>query len=549
MLRTTYSVLLALAALARGVSAAAQTSSTDEGVEATAPVVLDGYTLFQVRGARSYPAERRAGEIADRIARVAADRSVPVDSLIVRETPVASLVVAEDRLLLGVLDADAELEGINRQVVAEAFRRRIGEAIRQFRHEREPQVLWNGAARALAATVALAIVLWLGVRARRRIYALLERRYRRRLHDLQVSSIPLVRAEQLWRMTNRMFTASTVLLAATAWYLYLQYVLVLFPWTRALGYGLTAMLLRPVSTIAAGILHYVPNLIFLVVLAIAIRWLLAFVHVIFRQLGDGSLTMAGFDPEWAVPTERLARLLVFGFALVVAYPYIPGSGSEAFKGLSIMFGVLFSIGSSSVIGNLVAGQSLAYRRAFRVGDRIRVGEYVGEVTKTSLLTTFVRSAKNEQIVIPNSVVLNTEVINFSTLARAGGVIVHTSVGIGYETPWRQVEAMLLEAAARTPGLLQDPKPFVLQRGLGDFAVTYEINAYTGDALAMLRLTSELHRNILDIFNEYGVQIMTPAYEGDPEQPKVVPREQWFTAPARSTDVPVSAVTPGNGGPG
>jgi small-conductance mechanosensitive channel len=339
-----------------------------------------------------------------------------------------------------------------------------------------------------------------------------------------------------------------VLLAATAWYLYLQYVLVLFPWTRALGYGLAAMLLRPISTLATGALQYVPNLIFLFVLAVATRWFLAFVRVIFRRLAEGSISLSGFDPEWAVPTERIVRLVVFGFALVVAYPYIPGSGSEAFKGLSIMFGVLFSIGSSSVIGNLVAGQSLAFRRAFRVGDRIRVGEYVGEVTKTSLLTTFVRSAKNEQIVIPNSVVLNTEVTNYSTLARAGGVIVHTTVGIGYETPWRQVEAMLLEAAARTPGLLAEPKPFVLQRGLGDFAITYEINAYTDDALAMLRLASALHRNILDIFNEFGVQIMTPAYEGDPEQPKLVRPEEWFTAPARPADVPVAAV-PGNGGPG
>jgi small-conductance mechanosensitive channel len=549
MLRTIRSLLLALTALACGLPAAAQTPGTDQDVETTAPVVLDGYTLFQVRGARSYPAERRAGEIADRIARVAADGRIPVDSLLVRETPVASLVVVEDRLLVGVLDADAELEGIARQVVAEAFRRRIGEAIRQFRHEREARVLWSGAERALLATLALAVALWLGVRARRRMDAVLERRYRQRIHDFQVRSIPLVRAEQLWRLGKRILTVVAVLLAATALYFYLEYVLVLFPWTRALGFGLTAMLLRPVSTLVQGALHYVPNIIFLVVLAIVIRWLLAFIHVIFRQLADGSLSLAGFEQEWAIPTERIVRLLVFGFALVVAYPYIPGSGTEAFKGLSIMFGLLFSIGSSSVIGNLVAGQSLAFRRAFRVGDRIRVGEHVGEVTKTSLLTTFMRSAKNEQIVIPNSLVLNAEVINYSTLAAAGGVIVHTTVGIGYETPWRQVEAMLLEAAARTPGLLREPQPFVLQRGLGDFAITYEINVYTDDALAMLRLASALHRNILDIFNEYGVQIMTPAYEGDPDVPKVVPREQWFTAPARPVDVHLAAVRPGNGGPG
>jgi small-conductance mechanosensitive channel len=200
-----------------------------------------------------------------------------------------------------------------------------------------------------------------------------------------------------------------------------------------------------------------------------------------------------------------------------------------------MLGLIFSLGSSSIIGNLIAGQSLAYRRAFKVGDRIKVGEHLGEVSQVRLLTTYLRSPKNEQIVIPNSTILNTEVINFSTLAREKGLILHTVVGIGYKTPWRQVEAMLLEAAGRTPGLLKQPAPFVIQKALGSFAVDYEINAYCDTPQAMLLLYGALHANILDVFNEYGVQIMTPAYEGDPEQPKVVPREQWYVAPAKPND--------------
>jgi small-conductance mechanosensitive channel len=162
---------------------------------------------------------------------------------------------------------------------------------------------------------------------------------------------------------------------------------------------------------------------------------------------------------------------------------------------------------------------------------VRIGEHIGEVAQVRLLTTYLRSPKNEQIVIPNSIILNSEVVNFSTLAADAGLILHTNVGIGYETPWRQVEAILIEAARRTPGLRTDPEPFVLQRKLGDFAVDYELNAYTDDPARMLRLYSALHRNILDGFNEYGIQIMTPAYEGDPEQPKIVPRDQWFTLPA------------------
>ncbi len=222
---------------------------------------------------------------------------------------------------------------------------------------------------------------------------------------------------------------------------------------------------------------------------------------------------------------------MIAFALVVAYPYIPGSSSAAFQSISIFLGVMFSIGSSSFIANIIAGYSMTYRRAFRLGDRIQVGEVFGDVSEIRLQVTHVRSVKNEEMVIPNSTLLNSTVVNYSALARSRGLILHTTVGIGYETPWRQVEAMLLLAAERTEGLAREPAPFVLQKSLGDFCVVYEINVPCDAPAQMAVLYSRLHRNILDVFNEYGVQIMTPAYEGDPEQPKVVPKEQWWTAPA------------------
>jgi small-conductance mechanosensitive channel len=193
--------------------------------------------------------------------------------------------------------------------------------------------------------------------------------------------------------------------------------------------------------------------------------------------------------------------------------------------------VIFSLGSSSVISNVIAGYTMTYRRAFRVGDRIQVGDLAGFVIDSSLLVTRLRSFKNEEVVIPNSEILNGSVINYSAMARGAGVILHTTVGIGYETPWRQVEAMLLMAADRTPALEKEPKPYVLQKALGDFSVTYEINGYCRDPGILGRVYTDLHRNILDVFNEYAVQIMTPAYEGDPESPKLVPREHWFMEPA------------------
>jgi small-conductance mechanosensitive channel len=228
----------------------------------------------------------------------------------------------------------------------------------------------------------------------------------------------------------------------------------------------------------------------------------------------------------------MVRVLVVAFALVVAYPYLPGSQSDAFKGVSIFLGVIFSLGSSSAVANIIAGYSLTYRRAYRIGDRVKISDVVGDVAETRLQVTHLRSLKNEEIIIPNSTIMNSHVINYSSLAARHGLILHTTVGIGYETPWRQVEAMLLEAAARTPGLLREPPPFVLQKALGDFAVTYEINVYSDQPQAGPLLYTALHRNILDVFNEYGVQIMTPAYEGDPEQAKVVPKDKWFELPAR-----------------
>ncbi len=320
--------------------------------------------------------------------------------------------------------------------------------------------------------------MWLGRRALRLIRATLEQRYRPRVRTVQVGTVEIVRAEQLWLGLHRALGILALLLALLAGYLYLDYVLHLFPWTRALGNSLTPILLGPLVTLGAGAIRFIPDLVFLIILALVTRFLLKLVRLFFRGVRDGTLTLSGFEAEWAVPTERIVRILVIAFALVVAYPHIPGSGSEAFKGITLILGLVFSLGSPSVIGNMVAGQSLAFRRAFKLGDRVKIGEHVGDVAQMRLLSTYLRSPKNEEIVIPNQLIVNSEVVNFSTLARSSsGLILHTIVGIGYETPWRQVEAMLLEAAARTPGLLPEPRPFVLQKTLGTFAVDYEINAY------------------------------------------------------------------------
>jgi small-conductance mechanosensitive channel len=363
----------------------------------------------------------------------------------------------------------------------------------------------------------------------------LERRYHARIQQIEGRSLNIVKVEQIWRVLERLLNVAWGLALIVVIYVYLNYVLALFPWTRSLGRSLLSIAIDPLRTLGLGLLGIIPNLVFLAILVVVTRYSLKIIRILFDGLGSGTVRLNGFDPEWASPTYRLVRIVAIAGALVVAYPYIPGSESNAFKGVSLFIGIIFSLGSSSLMGNFIAGYSMTYRRAFKVGDRVKIGEHIGDVEQMRLMVTHLRTPKNEVVVVPNSMILANEVINYSSLAQERGLILYTTVGIGYETPWRQVEAMLLEAAARTRGLRRQPAPFVLQTGLGDFCVTYEINVYCDTPEAMAALYTELRRNILDVFNEYGVQIMTPAYEGDPEKAKIVPREQWYAAPARPPD--------------
>jgi small-conductance mechanosensitive channel len=366
-------------------------------------------------------------------------------------------------------------------------------------------------------------------RVGRRIRGTLQNVLRNR--SVKIHSIELMRAEGAGSFVDGVVHLAGVLLGLVSVFFYCDYVLSLFPWTRAVAANMLGYVLGPLGSMGTALVNYVPSLLFLAVLALVTRFVLSVLRLVTSRLSHGPDILSGFHPEWAWPTYRLVRIVVIVFAAVVAFPYIPFSDSDAFKGISIFVGVLLSLGSSSLIGNLIAGYTLIYWRALSVGDRVQIGDVAGVVSETGILVTRVRTPKNEDVVIPNTTILSGKIVNYSSLAKDPGLILHTTVGIGYQTPWRQVEAMLLAAAERTPGVLQNPKPFVLQRALGDFAVTYEINVYTDDPHVMLRTYHALHRSILDVFNEFGVQIMVPAYEGDPADPKVVPKERWHEAPA------------------
>ena len=497
----------------------------------SASVIVDGRPLFVIRGVSAYPAAKRAQNIADRIVDLARDKSFDKQNLRFAEGPYGTQVFGGNKLILTVYDDDARLEGIQRAILAHAYMARIAEAIDAYRNDRQPRYLLRHIVYASAALLGLFIVLLFGLRSIRRARAWLELRFKDKVHGVGIQELQILHARHIWNFIigALAFFGGLALLITT--YATLYYVLAQFPWTRWLSNNLFLLLLNPLRTIGNSIIGAIPNVIFLVVLAVVTYYILKLVKIVFAALQSGEISFSGFEAEWAKPTYRLVRGLIVVFAVVVAFPYIPGSDTQAFKGLSLFLGVIFSLGSTSLIGNLIGGYSLTYRRVFKKGDRVKIGDHTGFVQESRMMVTYLRTTKNEVIAVPNSEIINSNVVNYSSLAHERGLILHTTVGIGYETPWRQVEAMLIEAAVRTPGLLSDPKPFVHHKELGDFAVVYEVNAYSESADGLEQRYTDLHRNILDLFNEYGVQIMTPAYEGDPEQAKVVPKSEWYAKPA------------------
>lgn len=496
-----------------------------------AAIEIDGRELFRVRGVSALPAEKRAEIVKEAILAIARDPEFRPDSLRVVETEFATQIMAGDRRVMTVFDADGHLEQVRRQTLAIANLARIRAAIENYRRDRLPEAKRTAAWKTLTATFAVIAGLWLLIRLHRATDEWMEQRLQGHVQALGIQSFEIVRAERMWGALRGSLHGGVWLIMIVLVVLYLHYTLALFPWTRRAGNTLLALLVGPLETLSKELINDLPDLAFLAILFALIRYALKLLRFFVDAVAHGAVALSGFQPEWAIPTYKILRVVIVAFALVVAYPYIPGSESAAFKGVSIFLGVMFSVGASSILANVLAGYSLIYRRAFKLGDRVKIGDTVGDVIEMRPQVTHLRSPKNEEIIVPNSLILGNTVVNYSSLARRHGLILHTTVGIGYEVPWRQVEAMLLMAAERTGGLRQELSPFVLQRSLGDFAVNYELNAYCDDASRMYSIYSDLHRNILDVFNEYGVQIMTPVYERDPEQPKIVPREQWHAAPA------------------
>ncbi len=498
------------------LSLSAHSLAAQESSEPAPPppgvVTLGDQTVFTIKTpVGPYTPQARASGTSTRLKQVMQDKNHDPKDIHTLEHLGATEIVSGDVIITTVTDADAAANATSRAILAEVNLRLIREAIIKVRGEYSTRSLTLDALYATLTTIALILILTLFRRIFPALYALIGRSRGTRLHAIKLQSLELISEDRLVQLLLNLARILRFTLTALLLYFYIPLVFSFFPWTRSYGRMLIAYILSPVRAGWTAFVSYLPRLLVVFVIIFFAYVALRVARVVFRELERGSISWPGFYPEWAMPTQKIVQLLIIAFAVVVAFPYLPGSDSPAFKGVSIFLGVLFSLGSSSAVSNVVAGVLLTYTRAFHVGEVVKISDTLGQVIEKSLLATQIRTIKNVIVTIPNSLVLGSQVINYSQSSETKPLILHVTVTIGYDAPWRQIHALLIAAATRTTNLLHDPPPFVLQTSLDDFYVSYQINAYTKTPLGMVAAYSELNQNIQDQFNEAGVEIMSPHY--------------------------------------
>ena len=256
---------------------------------------------------------------------------------------------------------------------------------------------------------------------------------------------------------------------------------------------------------------YIPNVFFILLFAFITHQMIKIVGILSSAISRGAISFPKFHKEWANPTEKIIKFLIILLAIIMTAPYLPGFDTPAFKGITIFLGIILSLGSTAAVANIVAGLVLIYMRAFRVGDRVKVNNIEGDIKEHSMLITRIRTIKNRIITIPNSLVLASPIINYSIMAENPGIVISTTVTIGYDVPWRKVHTLLMDSAIQTANVLKNPNPFIMQSKLDDYSITYELNAYTNQASNRHFILSELHQHIQDNFNAANIEIMSPQY--------------------------------------
>ncbi|CDD94363.1 transporter small conductance mechanosensitive ion channel MscS family protein [Bacteroides intestinalis CAG:315] len=476
------------------------------------PVVVEGDTLYYLFAKRGgHTPQQRAEMNAAAITELGKQFNLQPDSVYTESSDIVTDLMYGNKVLASFIDQDGLWEGCSRDQLAAAKRKVIVDKLKVMKDEHS---LWQLGKRILYFILVIVgqfllfkLTIWLFNKLKARI---------QRLKDTKLKPISIQDYELLdtQKQVNLLvFLASLLRYAVMLLQLILTVPLLfaIFPQTKDLAYKLFSYIWDPIKSIFLGIVEYIPNLFTIFVIWLAVKYLVRLVRYLASEIQSERLKIGGFYADWAMPTFHIVRFLLYAFMIAMIYPYLPGSKSGVFQGISVFVGLIVSLGSSTVIGNIIAGLVITYMRPFKLGDRIKLNDTTGNVIEKTPLVTRIRTPKNEVVTIPNAFIMSSHTVNFSQSARDYGLIIHSEVSVGYDIPWRKTHQLLVEAALNTPGVVDDPRPFVLETSLQDYYPVYQVNAYIKDANQLAQVYSDLHQNIQDRFNEEGIEIMSPHY--------------------------------------
>lgn len=469
-------------------------------------------TLFLIHNKLgSFSASERADAVSRRIKKLSEFLDFNGDSILITQSDATFDLVYEDLTIMSISENDALWTDSSRFELAKVYRERIRQEVENYKAETNLLTILKNVGLALLVI----LFIWLLIKYISKLFRWtarsIEAQENKRIKGIKLKNYTLFDAKRqvvAFLMVNKAIKWFTILLAI---YLSLPVLFGIFPWTRNFANTLFGYIVTPVKKILVGFWNYLPNLITIIVIIIVFRYVLKGIRFLKTEIANENLKIKGFYPDWANPTYQLIRVLVIAFMIVVIFPYLPGSDSPVFQGISVFLGFLFTFGSAGSLSNLIAGLVLTYMRLFKIGDRVKIDDVIGDVIEKSSLVTRVRTIKNEIISIPNSKVMSSHTINYSSDAPEKGLIIHTTVTIGYDVPWKKMHEALIEAATRTEFVLEDPTPFVLQTSLDDFYVSYQLNGYIREPNKQATIYSNLHQNIQDVCNERGIEILSPHY--------------------------------------
>ncbi len=477
------------------------------------PVLSDaGDTLFFIYSkiGASTPQER-AINITKKINMLYNDDFLKIDSITIVKSENTFDLVYGQTIIMSVSETDAIWYNMSMPDLALEFSVKTKNSIIQGKKENNSQKSLLRIGLVLLVIVIARFLIWLIGKGYNGLLIFIHFKKDKWIKNLSFKNYTFLTAEQIMYVLLFLLKIFRWMVYAVFLYLTLPIMFSIFPFTRGWADELFQLIWSPFKGIFIAVWEYLPNLFKVLVIYFVMKYVIRFLEYIFSEIGSEKLIVTGFYPDWAMTTFNILKFILYAFMFVLIFPYLPGSGSDIFKGVSIFIGVLFSLGSSTAIANMVAGLVITYMRPFKIGDRIKIGEVTGDVLEKTLLVTRVRTIKNEVVTIPNSSVLSGNTTNYTIEANEKGLIVHTTVTIGYDIPWKQVHQVLIDAALRVETILKEPTPFVLQTSLDDFYVSYQVNAYTKEANKQATIYSSLHQNIQDVCNERGIEILSPHY--------------------------------------